>query len=539
MLSPVRIQAGISTEGCLSWSSDGELAIAAGEEVYLLIPNRDGEEPWTHVRLHVNRFRTDEWPWPIQTSFETMSIGEEQARVNVVALAWSPPGIAKHRRSVLAVLTTNLLLSLWAHHGNPDDHKSWERILIVNEPSILPEVLPEELRASHLRRIRSMAWMPTCPQYCEPQDPVPVRKWGPFFLVVADDSNYIYLLAVSSPFLDPTKPWECQTLLGKMLFSLQSVSNRPSRFSMAMKRKPLVDHIEFGVWHSDNTIPLFYRSAGITRRARLDIAFEPSIKIGLTEDHDQPLEISSNVSSMPSSFSAQMHKEKTKYSAEKNLRDKVKAKVWGSASFDDLIATCITLHPAYSVEFMQMHEGSAVILFENATNDNVRDQFPWRVAPASDSCKTQSTILAWIMNNYHSHSLAMTDFDYNILYAATCAACLLENTKRPQLLKISKATLGYLQDVTAYRLQAELQIVDACQEQPTMRPSEIVQALQQVTIATGQRSFECGRPLLGICPFCPEITTTPISFTDLREAFCTRRHPFSQSSSPLITCLFH
>ena len=104
MLLPVCIPVQPSSQDCLAWSQDGELAVAAGEEVYLLIPKEGSSETWTQLRITVSYFITQEWPWQVPASFKNMSIGEEQARATVTALAWSPPGLAKHRRSILAVL---------------------------------------------------------------------------------------------------------------------------------------------------------------------------------------------------------------------------------------------------------------------------------------------------------------------------------------------------------------------------------------------------------------------------------------------------
>lgn len=81
-------------------------------------------------------------------------------------LAWSPPGLAKHKRSVLAVLTSNHVLSLWASNSDMAVPESWERVCLVNDA--VKAALREEKFKSRFksvsslrwRRIRSAAWAP-------------------------------------------------------------------------------------------------------------------------------------------------------------------------------------------------------------------------------------------------------------------------------------------------------------------------------------------------------------------------------------------
>jgi len=84
----------------------------------------------------------------------------------VTWLAWSPPGLAKHKRSVLAVLTSNHVLSLWASNSDMAVPESWERVCLVNDA--IKAALREEkfksrfksVSSLRLRRIRSAAWAP-------------------------------------------------------------------------------------------------------------------------------------------------------------------------------------------------------------------------------------------------------------------------------------------------------------------------------------------------------------------------------------------
>ena len=226
MLPPVHIPVQPSSQDCLAWSPDGELAVAAGEEVYLLIPQHGGLEPWTHLRITVSSFTFTEWPWQDTTNFKDMSIGEEQARATVTALAWSPAGLAKHRRSVLAVLTSNLILSFWASNADPSVANSWERVLVVNQ------ALPPGPRLQ--QRIRSMAWAPTNPQYVDHFTHFSRKKWGIHLIAIADDNNGLYVLKASSPVTCPSSKWTVEVLHRHNVSMSKSSNDRPSLFNHVM-----------------------------------------------------------------------------------------------------------------------------------------------------------------------------------------------------------------------------------------------------------------------------------------------------------------
>ncbi|KAE8152830.1 transcription factor IIIC subunit delta N-term-domain-containing protein [Aspergillus avenaceus] len=206
MLAPTELQLFPSCYNCISWSSDGEVAIAAGEYVQILTPKQN-EKPstpnntWTNTRFKANVFTNKEWAtiWP-QTR-DNFSLGPEQSLSTVVGLAWSPPGLAKHRRCVLAVLTSNLLLSFW----DIGPQGRWSRVAIVNHAlgSYFSGEKGEEMK---LRKagIRSFTWCPPLkvPGPEEPATPYSVlgaeSRWGLWFLGVANDDNDVVVLRVDA-----------------------------------------------------------------------------------------------------------------------------------------------------------------------------------------------------------------------------------------------------------------------------------------------------------------------------------------------------
>ncbi|KAI2475027.1 TFIIIC-delta multi-domain protein [Pyrenophora tritici-repentis] len=163
----------------IDWSSDGIIALASDERVELLFPNTVDFErnqilpQWQHVALKVPSFSTDELPFKEPAPAQNYSVGEEISNNAPINIAWSPPGLAKHRRCGLAALTTGLILSIWSDEGRPQEESSWARRLIVNdalmqyfteydeEPSHLTMRPKEQLRLRS--RIRAFAWAPALP----------------------------------------------------------------------------------------------------------------------------------------------------------------------------------------------------------------------------------------------------------------------------------------------------------------------------------------------------------------------------------------
>lgn len=265
--------------------------------------DKPASDPWKRVHIRVNTFTVDEWPIQESTSFEDLSIGAEQSISIVTALAWSPPGLAKHRRSVLAVLTSNLVVSLWASTSDPTVNENWQRILILHnavqkswERRSLSKHLTMPTGSSLARklRVRSMAWAPQIRRRPEKSGNPVETRWGAFLLAVANEDGEIIILLTSSPYTTKSTAWDCKIVKSFFLseneisneFSIlcnaagyesdlvnrksvpepqskepfgdkpsgkdtDSATSRPSLFRSAMARKYFIDHIAWGPWNPD------------------------------------------------------------------------------------------------------------------------------------------------------------------------------------------------------------------------------------------------------------------------------------------------
>jgi hypothetical protein len=166
------------------------------------------------VTLRTNLFRNDEVRPQQPLSFSSFSIGEEISNASIVDLCWSPPGLAQHLRSGLALLTSNLVLSIWAATDLPPQNpSSWKRVLVINRAlqSYFTSLNPGDVRKEgyahserlkRLQRIRSFAWAPAAILRADAsarRNGVSPRQ-GTHFLAIANDENEIIILQVASPY---------------------------------------------------------------------------------------------------------------------------------------------------------------------------------------------------------------------------------------------------------------------------------------------------------------------------------------------------
>ncbi|KAJ5156858.1 hypothetical protein N7492_009661 [Penicillium capsulatum] len=264
MLSPVDLSLFPSCFDSLAWSADGELAVAAGEFVHIATAKNQerptaapqGKNQWHVTRIRVNYFTVAEWPLIFPQRRDDFSVAAELSTSTVIGLAWSPPGLARFRRSVLAVLTSNLVLSLWEPTGAKGQ---WARVGVVNHTLLASQHVPEELDGLDLRNsnIRSFAW---CPPLLSPtptsgseEPPEAESRWGIHVLAVANDSNEVALIqvrrVVGAQAL--SRPYQFEKL------AVHALSGTKERFAMAcpesllgaaLQLKSRVTSISCGPW---------------------------------------------------------------------------------------------------------------------------------------------------------------------------------------------------------------------------------------------------------------------------------------------------
>lgn len=181
-----------SCEDCLAWS-DNTLAFAGGSNVHLIKQRLDlADTPsWTRETLRADVFTHEDCPEQYLSIISNFSLGQEQSDPVIVALAWSPSGLGLHRRSVLTVLTSNLLLAIWETNGA---QCGWRRTCLFNH--FLPPFDVDDSARNNtvltnpVRRIRSVTW---AYPFLHPT----ASKFTSHFLVIVEDHNVLFFYTVA------------------------------------------------------------------------------------------------------------------------------------------------------------------------------------------------------------------------------------------------------------------------------------------------------------------------------------------------------
>lgn len=195
---------------------------------------------WCRVKLKVNDFTEEEWPLMIAASHKNMDLGQEQSINLVIACAWSPAGLALHRRPVLAVLTSNHLLSLWQSNSDPQEPDSWIRVLVVNHTLSVSE-------ASHApARILCMNWAPN--MSASDQELAHGRDWGSFLLIVGiSDEVSVRVIDVSSPYTNKGQTnWALSEVASLNPLNKGQSSQTVSWLDYHLNESAGVDYVGFG-----------------------------------------------------------------------------------------------------------------------------------------------------------------------------------------------------------------------------------------------------------------------------------------------------
>lgn len=283
-----------SCYNCLSWSDDGELAVADGDSVHLQVClllffaiihppfrfssliiqliadsklpqwkpkyvhplfEKEKSMPWTSAKVRTNIFTNQEWKvvWP--SGRDEFSIGAEQSLSTVTALSWSHQGLGLHRRCVLAVLTSNLLLSLYEADGH---RRAWSRVCIIND------ALEDYFRTASKHkskttirkvRIRAFDWCPPLRNDSQSvdDDRADVR-WGEQLLTITTDDNDVVLVRVkrNNPLTAYAGLYSIDVLTHITMNNIKrkySMVPTGSLWADALESKARILHLSCGPWN--------------------------------------------------------------------------------------------------------------------------------------------------------------------------------------------------------------------------------------------------------------------------------------------------
>lgn len=357
-----------SCEHCLTWSEAG-IAIAGGENIYFASGNNaHSKHSPDHGRiqvLRVDHFDRDEWPDLPMATIADASFGEEQSESVVAALAWSLPGLGIHRRCVLCVLTSNLVLSLWETDGSPN---SWRRTCVINN-----YVSSQTLNASgepaaesrKSNRVRAFTWLPALKQFDG-------DRWGFHLLLTADDAKTLTLWRIDKKEKQKYGSWLVETIAkGRLPDSLSTQeSTSLTALQLSLLRAQRVGRFMTDSWQQKrdtegdcltlNVAALFSNSPSLNLvvsiqlrvvmnekdlsadiRSSYDFEDNGAIDSTMLRDHDHY-----------SSWERELETISADYRRKFQLRH-IRTRFWGFAHSPnhDGVATVVTLHPRDSYEY--------------------------------------------------------------------------------------------------------------------------------------------------------------------------------------------
>ncbi|KAJ9610788.1 hypothetical protein H2200_005565 [Cladophialophora chaetospira] len=426
-LEPVHLPYWPTCKNALTWSTE-DLAVATGELVHILTP-RDSSKPqdvvehrdWHISTLRVNRFEENEWPLQELAPIAQFSLGEELSDSTVVSIAWSSSGIARYKRSLLAVLTSNLVLSLWETNGKPGE---WQRTCIVNQhlPTGGNNEVEDKVRLR--TRVRAFTWLSSL------GDGTDSSERERQILAVADDDYTISFLEVRKTTGMAQRQWSIDCLLQHKVIdqdhSKSQATNKQSLRSILAHSSP-VSGLDAGEWEEDevaNGIPTLQTSVikvslGQCRspeylhlQVRHSTADPATTERGL-ELSVQTLTFSSDDSlpRPPSEDVFELALQKPRLELDRNLGlgGKVCVTYWGTAWSPKrtIAAACVSLHPSDLIDPGIPSTQRTTVLF-------VRIQDPLLSEDRmNDPVKIQEGIFEFMVDT--SAGLDITEFDKKIL----------------------------------------------------------------------------------------------------------------------------
>ncbi|KAF2759972.1 hypothetical protein EJ05DRAFT_537156 [Pseudovirgaria hyperparasitica] len=294
---------------CLSWSHDGMLAVAIRDHVDVYIPRHGRVQPrsedsvtgefkdWHRVQFRVNLWAFEELPRMRITSSKILSVGEEQSESEIAVMKWSLPGLAQYSRCALAILTTNLRLSLWAPLGDPRKSSCWTRVLVLNTamerylslPAPITDGPTVDETLPRLRgRIRQFAW--ACPTRVPTASDI--GSWSAHLLMAANENNEVFIMNVKT-----TKD-TCQSLrwsvevMEHFTIATKNKDKGPEdslKLNESYRRKSYAKDLAWSPWYSQEGI----LTSTIAYTAQCQLQFR-QVQLIERDDHRTTLQLSSN-----------------------------------------------------------------------------------------------------------------------------------------------------------------------------------------------------------------------------------------------------
>lgn len=526
-------------KNAITWSSE-DLAVATGEVVHILTPRHSsklrgvpGHRQWHTFTLRVNQFELSEWPMQTLATLNQFSIGEELSDSHIAALAWSPAGLGLYRRSVLAVLTSNLILSFWETNGKLGE---WKRTCVVNH-YVDPDIPVENFHNARLKkRIRSFTWLPPIPWSDTAHRSLQL-------LILADDTYCISIYAVWKTTKSAYGHWSFEllarhqmhvgrdssggiggivpnsslraTLLGTSPISkLESTewSAGDGLGEESLRTAYLKIKVSFGVITQNRYLSVCIQN--LAEESSGGSVLEHAIKV--TIEASQTCE-SLSFSQCPTQdlFEASLRGPRSDFNDEYDLDGRIIIKHWGAVYCPDRTkaAACVSLHPSELIESCVPSKQRTTVVFA-ILNTSV-------VANVQSDMKTYEDILNFLAGL--SSNLLSTSLDKKILANAMMLAELhfLDSTNLSRWAASVRSQLDLQNTQSPQQINGQSLEHRAITQDDSMSVDYPV--TEEVVTAEIVQAEAVGKEICEVCE-------APITFSSATSATCANNHSFTRCS---------
>ncbi|EXJ57552.1 hypothetical protein A1O7_07900 [Cladophialophora yegresii CBS 114405] len=522
-IEPVSLPIWPTCKNALTWSAEA-LAVAAGEAVHILTPRdssasteNPGNKQWHIHTVRVNQFDPSEWPPQALATVTQFSLGEELSESTIVSIAWSPAGLGVYRRSVLTILTSNLVLSLWETTGR---FGVWQRTAVVNQHLSMHNIneTGDNTRCQH--RVRAFAWLPSFPSVAE-------SMWGRQLLAVADDSYTISVYHVSKRGAVDGQ-WSFRLLTQYMIPGTQRLKSNTTRMQSLrtiLTQSSPISSLEATAWQGEGDLGDDETKSLGVKVSRGQCCTPTFLRVLVRGSNAAPVEDGGDleasiipISSLPGLtfpvppskdvFAPVVEESCSEFVQKHGLRGKVRVNHWGTALSPghEIAAACVSLHPSDMIEYV-IPSAQRVTLHFIRVQESLVEEFAME-----DPVKVQKRIFEFMLES--SEGQIHIDFDRKII-RNTAALMKLNFKDSIDVADLVGAWLARHQS----SVSKEKPVGGDVQEQDTEEQQEEQMNLDRP--GTGREHARAEE----LCEFCDE----PIPFTsDFAHARCNRGHQFSR-----------
>ncbi|KAF1820848.1 uncharacterized protein K489DRAFT_44707 [Dissoconium aciculare CBS 342.82] len=277
MASKITLPFWPTTLDAVQWSADNRIAVLGGESIAILTPRLSKDHNssgsfWNTTIIKINGFTTAEIPRCLPLPDVHWSPGEELSINTAHAAAWSHIGPGKYGACILAILTTNHVVSIWAADGKPYPSIQWTRQIIVNHAVKDFYRKRKVTNIQVVQRIQAFAW--SAPWY--PANNKSDNS-GRHFVAVSTHGGHILFLQISTPMREiwrTNNEWRA-TVCGHFDTTSDGDVEMADADQDQGKNggwKLVADHIAWSSWNPDDTSTLAYLMKGRLFKVRLEIS---------------------------------------------------------------------------------------------------------------------------------------------------------------------------------------------------------------------------------------------------------------------------